>query len=143
MAVTTKKGQPITASRNPQRPVAPVLTDAADTSRDAERIISRPENQLSNPYGVVRVPAPTNPAYRSTGDPRERVNNGKPIGCANTQATEDEMLSVGYTLAEIRKARGDRERENISGHRPRQVGKPGSRNSDTSARENSRMRSGQ
>ena len=52
--------RPITASRNPQRPVAPVRADAADTSRDIERIISRPENQLSNPYGVVRVPAPAN-----------------------------------------------------------------------------------
>lgn len=41
-------------------PQAPVRSDAADTSRDAERIISRNQNQLSNPFGVVNVPAPAN-----------------------------------------------------------------------------------
>ncbi len=99
--------RPITASRNPQRPVAPVRSDA-ETSSNLERIISRPENQLSNPYGVVRVPAPANQTNQRTqvaGLPAKGIYgsghggyNVTNVGCGNTQTTKEALAATGDTL---------------------------------------------
>ena len=137
--------RPITASRNPQRPVAPVRSDA-ETSSNIERIISRPENQLSNPYGVVRVPAPANQTNQRTqvaGLPAKGIYgtghggyNVTNVGCGNTQTTKEALAATGDTLPggynSINNFRG-------SGSK-RQAGRPGNPSRNTSAKENARMR---
>jgi hypothetical protein len=143
VAITTKKGKPITASRTAMQPRAPVLANQAETSRDLQqRLRGQATQPFTNKGGAATLPVPTNPAYRSTGNPKELNYQIKSIGCGNTSLSAEQMDAVGYSPNATKS-----DNPIISGHpsrgNVRQVGKPGSRNSDTSARENSRMRSGQ
>lgn len=136
--------RPITASRNPQRPVAPVRTDSADTSRDIERIISRPENQLSNPYGVVRVPAPANQNYsQKAGLPAKGIRGSShggyeitDVGCANTRTTDDMLAAVG----EPRRPQGYNDVNYFRGGGKKQAGRPGNPSRNATPKENARVR---
>lgn len=104
--MVTQRGYPITSSRPNLEPQAPVRSNAADTSRDAERIVSRNANQLSNPYGVVQTPAPANQNFRkaqTAGLPSSRTYgsakggyNVTEVGCDNTSLSADEMSAIGY-----------------------------------------------
>lgn len=137
--------RPITASRNPQRPVAPVRSDA-ETSSNIERIISRPENQLSNPYGVVRVPAPANQTNQRTqvaGLPAKGIYgtghggyNVTNVGCGNTATTQESLDAVG----EPRRPQGYNDVNYFRGGGKKQAGRPGNPSRNTSAKENARMR---
>ena len=92
-----KHGKPITGAKPAMTPRPPVLSDAADTSRDAQKMVSRPPMPFENPYGTKNVPAPVNPAYRSTGSPKELVNNGSNRHSIHngTETTEDMLAAVG------------------------------------------------
>lgn len=80
-------------------PQAPVLTDAAATSRDAQRIIMRNQNKLSNPFGEVNVPAPVNrQASHPYGQPASSLLPAK-AGAQNKSGifSDDEMMRIaGY-----------------------------------------------
>lgn len=125
-----------TGSKGNMRPRPPVRTNAADTSRDAERIISRPPMPFENPFGPANVAAPK--GYSGSGRDYAGVNSpgarGKAggysaqnIGCANTSLTPDEMAAIGYGPNATKS-----ENPIISGHptrnNPRRAGMPGTRN---------------
>ena len=122
-----------------QVPRAPVLSNQAETSRTAQRIIPRPPMPFENPMGSLNVPAPTHRSYRSDGNPRELRDQKSNVGCANTSLTADEMAAVGYGPNDTKGTWSL-----ISGHatknNQRQAGKPGKSNQGTSARENARVR---
>jgi hypothetical protein len=117
------------------------LFNAADTSRDAQKLIKRPPSPLDNPYGAKNIPAPTQKDFRSTGSPSELRDRPKSIGCANTTLSAEEMAAVGYAPSATKGTWSLISGQPTRGNQ-RQAGKPGSRNSNTSARENSRMRQG-
>jgi|SRR5579872_3444861 len=122
-----------------QAPRAPVLSNQAETSKTAQRIIPRPPMPFENPMGSLNVSAPTHPAYRSTGNPKELNYKKSNVGCANTSLTAEEMRAVGY---EPNDTKGTWSL--ISGHatknNQRQAGRPGNTSRGTSARENARVR---
>ena len=130
-----------TASKSAMRPKAPVLTNQATTSEGAQRTVRRPPMPFADPQGSLNVPAPRSRDYRSDGSPSELRDRPKHVGCANTSLSAEEAAAVGYDPSDTKGTWSL-----ISGHatknNPRQAGKPGSRNSNTSARENSRMRQG-
>ncbi|MGO9590673.1 MAG: hypothetical protein ACLP3K_11600 [Candidatus Acidiferrales bacterium] len=89
------------------RPRSPVLSDAADTSRDAERQILQPPQPFANPYGTVNVPAPTNQNFQRAqraGLPATgrygTSKGGYVVSSASvhsgTRTSADEMAAVGY-----------------------------------------------
>jgi hypothetical protein len=130
---------PQTSSRPAMRPQAPVLSNQAETSRTAQRMIPRPPMPFENPQGSVNVPAPTHRGFRSTGNPKELNYQKTEVGCANTSLSASEMAAVGYGPNDTKGTWSL-----ISGHatknNQRQAGKPGKSNQGTSARENSRVR---
>ena len=108
-----KQGRPITGARPDMRPRAPVLSDAADTSRDAEKQIMQPPQPFANPYGTVNVPAPVNQnfqkAQRAGLPAKERYGTGHGgyvVSAASvhsgTRMSKDEMAAVGYGETETR-----------------------------------------
>lgn len=101
--IVTRTG-PLTGSRPNLMPQAPVRSNAADTSRDAERIITRNANQLSNPYGVVQTPAPVNqnfqrvqnaglPAKSMLGTAKDAFNVTE-VGCDSGRETSADMFDA-------------------------------------------------
>ncbi|MGA8872474.1 MAG: hypothetical protein WB460_15105 [Candidatus Acidiferrales bacterium] len=107
MASRPRTNVPITGAKPENRPAPNVLTNAADTSRDAEKLISRPPSPFANPYGVVNVPAPSNdnfrryqtaglPAKERYGTPRGGYNVTDASVHSSTRTTKDEMAAVGY-----------------------------------------------
>jgi len=122
-----------------QVPRPPVLSNQAETSRTAQRMIPRPPMPFENPMGSVNVPAPTHRGYRSTGHPKELIDKKTNVGCANTSLTADEMAAIGYGPNDTKGTWSL-----ISGHatknNPRQAGRPGNASRNTSARENARVR---
>jgi hypothetical protein len=125
------------------RPAAPILTDQARTSSDAQRKIARPPMPFADAQQGSLQRVPTQKDFRSTGNPKElnyeistkhSIHNG-------TKMSADMMAAVGYgpsdTMSTESIISGNPTRNN-----QRRAGKPGSRNSNTSARENSRMRQG-
>jgi hypothetical protein len=102
-----KGGRPITGARPDMRPRPPVLSDAADTSRDAEKQIMQPADPFANPYGPLNVPAPANQNFQKSqtaGLPsKERygtAHGGYVVSSASvhsgTRMSKDEMAAVGY-----------------------------------------------
>jgi hypothetical protein len=79
------------------RPKAPVLSDSAHTSSDAQKLVRRPPAPFDNPNSALNVPAPTNPQFRSNGNPRELVDKPRRVGVANTSLSADEMAAIGYS----------------------------------------------
>jgi hypothetical protein len=56
------KGQPITGSKSPMGPKAPVLNDAKETSLDLEkRIAGRAQQPFANRGGAATSPSPAGP----------------------------------------------------------------------------------
>jgi hypothetical protein len=107
------QGQPITGSRTDMRPRPPVLSDAADTSRDAQKQILQPPQPFANRRGAEQTPAPANASFGRTqvaGLPAKNLRGGSShggslvthIGCANTETTDDMLAAVG----EPRKPKG-------------------------------------
>jgi hypothetical protein len=108
-----KQGRPVTGA-TPAMQSRPPVRSSVNTSTDTERTIMRPENQFSNPYGVVKTPAPTS-NYVNTRRSKSNVyyDGGSPVdpnqkaggyavthvGCANTQDTN-------YAATNDRKPRG-------------------------------------
>jgi hypothetical protein len=135
-----------TASRTAMIPRPPVLSDAADTSKDAQRMISRPPMPFENPHGAVNVPAPVNRnASHPYGLPAKTllpktaganlVSNHASIH--NGTATTDDMLAA---VGEPRKPSGYNDVNYFRGAGKRQSGRPGNSNTNTSKRENARVR---
>jgi hypothetical protein len=134
------KGGGITGSSTRMQPRPPVLTDAAHTSRDAERIIPRPPMPFENPQGSLNVPAPTHRQFRSTGNPKELIDRSSSASIhGGTSLSADEMAAVGYGPNDTKGTWSI-----ISGqatkNNQRQAGRPGNVNSNTSKRDNARMR---
>jgi len=88
------------------RPRPPVLSDAADTSRDAQKQIMQPAQPFANPYGTVNVPAPVNQNFgraQVAGLPAKNLNPKKAGGqitqdysvCRGTDTTDDMLAAVG------------------------------------------------
>jgi hypothetical protein len=138
--------RPITASRPAMRPEAPVLSNQAETSRTAQRMIPRPPMPFENPHGAANVPAPTNRnASHPYGLPAKTLlpktagaRIEQSLNCGNTETTADMLAAVG-------------EPRMPSGYNPiisgfptsgakRQSGRPGNANTNTSRRENARVR---
>jgi hypothetical protein len=140
--------RPITASRPAMRPEAPVLSNQAETSRTAQRMIPRPPMPFENPHGAANVSAPVNRnASHPYGLPaktllpktaganlvsnRASIHNG-------TETTQDMLDAVG----EPRKPSGYNSIMSgfpTSGAK-RQAGRPGNASTNTSKRENARVR---
>jgi hypothetical protein len=86
---------PKTGAAPEMRPTPNVLSDAADTSRDAQRLVSQPPAPFQNPFGSVNVPAPTN-ARGSWREDSLDGSRGRRVGCANTSLSDEEMAAIGY-----------------------------------------------
>ena len=95
MAITTKKGQPITGSRTAMQSRSPVLANQAQTSRDAQKIVNRPPMPFDNPRGTVKAPAPSNRSGSWRVD-NLQGSSGKRAGVGNTYLSAQEMNAVGY-----------------------------------------------
>jgi hypothetical protein len=101
MAITTKRGQPITGSRAAMKSRKPVLSDAAHPSRDAQRIVPRPPMPFENPQGSVNVPALANRAERFSGN---NATEGRTRWLRSSSAsirsgsslTADQADAIGY-----------------------------------------------
>ncbi len=139
--------RPITASRPEHRPRPPVLFDAADTSRDAQKLIVRPPQPLDNPYGAKNVPAPANRNYsQKAGLPARNLHGGAAhggseitqVGCGNTSLSKDEMAAVGYGPNETKGSWSIISGQPTGGKK--QSGRPGSSSRGTSGAENRRVR---
>jgi len=100
VAITTKRGQPITGTNTAMRPRPPVLSDAAHTSSDSQKEIRRPPMPFADPQGALNVPAPANRTERFSGnnatEGRTRFLRSSKVGCANTSLSADEMAAIGY-----------------------------------------------
>jgi len=126
-------------------PRAPVLTDQ-NTSAGAQRIIKRPSAPFENPDGAKNVPTGNvrgdrlGIPYTVPSLPNARSQNiGKPIGCANTSLSREEMAAIGYAPSDT-KSSGPIISGNPTRNNERQAGRPGNVNKGTSQKENSRMR---
>src|SRR5258708_10542108 len=62
---------PQSASRPAMRPAAPILTDQARTSNDAQRKIMRPPMPFADAQQGSLQKVPTQKDFRSTGNPKE------------------------------------------------------------------------
>jgi hypothetical protein len=129
---------PKTLSTKAMTPREPVRATGANALPDAQRQIMQPPQPFANPHGTVNVPAPPNQNFKSVqthSRPAKNLHGGSSqaaynithVGCANTGKTNFE--AVGYTQADIQKARGTRERDSIRGVRnnERKNGMPGTR----------------
>lgn len=66
-----KRGMPITGANTQMRPKPPVLTDAADTSRDAEKQVMQSPRPFANKTSVAQSPPGTKASGGiSTMEPR-------------------------------------------------------------------------
>lgn len=63
-----KKGNPITGARPQMRPSRNVLSDAADTSRDAQELVRATPSPFQNRQGPVNLPVASHPDFRVSGD---------------------------------------------------------------------------
>jgi len=112
----TKQRNPITGARPEERPRPPVLTDAADTSRDAQRIVDRPSMPMENPYGPKNVPAPPNrnfardqlaglPSNRGTRPSAQGGQAATAYSVHNdTSLDAEQMAAIGESKATMPKA---------------------------------------
>ena len=109
---------------------------------------------FENPQGTVNTPAPVHPYFNSNKkDGNVYYDKGSPInpnqkaggyavkevGCGNTSLSAEEMAAIGYGPKDTTSS------ESIISGRPtrnteRQAGKPGTKNTNTSGRENARVR---
>lgn len=108
--MSTAKGNTASGFRS-QRPV---LTNAADTSRDAERIISQGPAIFANEYGIANVPAPPNRNFsrdQIAGLPSRRGTSPSAQGGQatrdysvhkGTSLSADEMAAIGYSASDTR-----------------------------------------
>lgn len=102
MALTTKKGIPITGGRTAMQPRPPVLTNQATTSADAQRQVNQPPAPFANPYGPRNVPAPPNrAASHPYGKPAKNLlpkqagaRMERSIGVGATGNTTPDMLAA-------------------------------------------------
>ncbi|HEV2522593.1 MAG TPA: hypothetical protein VGT24_09445 [Candidatus Acidoferrales bacterium] len=97
---------------------------------------------FENPQGTVGLPAPVHPQFRSDGNPRElRTKHGSSSSASlhsGTSLTREEAAAIGYDLKATRSSNPI-----ISGYpggMRRQAGRPGNVNTNTSKRDNARMR---
>jgi hypothetical protein len=138
---------PKTASRSAMRPKAPVRATGSNAFPDAQRQVTQPPAPFANPQGAKNVP--TGRHDGSTYGVRYNVEapvNAKPqsygtlVGCGNT--SDIDYAAIGTSRAEIMAARGSREQDSVRGVRgnQRQTGMPGTKNANTTARANARMR---
>jgi hypothetical protein len=94
---------PKSGARPDMRPRPPVLSDAADTSRDAQKLVRRPPSPFDNPYSAVNVPAPPNAGfsraqrpYGSTAGIRPRAGLAtQPHSVPRAGTTPDMLAAVG------------------------------------------------
>jgi hypothetical protein len=140
------KGGGITGSSTRMQSRPPVLSNQAETSRTAQRMIPRPPMPFENPHGAVNVPAPVNRnASHPYGLPAKTllpktaganlVSNHASIH--NGTATTDDMLAA---VGEPRRPSGYNDVNYFRGAGKRQSGRPGNSNTNTSKRENARVR---
>jgi hypothetical protein len=142
------------ASRPAMRPAPPVLSDAAHTSRDAQKIVRRPAMPFADPQGSLNTPAPTS-NYVNTRKSKDNVyyDGGSPVnplqkaggysvkevGCGNTSLSKEEMAAIGYGAKDTTSSDPI-----ISGHptrnAQRQSGTPGTRSKNASRREQAAVR---
>jgi hypothetical protein len=139
--------RPITASRPAMRPQPGVLANQAETSRDLERRLTKSPQPFTNEDGAATLPtgrldmSTLGIPYNVMADVNAKPQSyGKHVGCGNTSEINSD--AVGYSRAELMAARGYREQHGVAG-RPgsaRQAGMPGTKNANTTARANARMR---
>jgi hypothetical protein len=66
--VITKKNRPISGGAGQFRRTPNVLSDSAATSRDAQKLVRESPQPFQSRNGVLGVPAPTHPAFRTASD---------------------------------------------------------------------------
>lgn len=94
MAITRKKGQPITGSRTAMQSRKPVLANQAQTSRDAQKIVRRPPAPFDNPTGGLKTPT-GRLNYKSLGIGYEVQSSGpKPQRYGSPVMSDKEMLAA-------------------------------------------------
>jgi len=132
-----------TGARPEMTPRPSIRADQAQTSRDAEaRLLAAPQPFT---YDGAAATAPTGRHDGSTEGVRYNVAagvNAKPQTYGSPVMSEKEMMeAVGYSSGATKSSNpiitGQPTKNN-----QRQAGKPGSRNANTSGRENNRMRQG-
>ena len=120
-----------------------VLANQADTSRDLQRrLTGKAPQPFTNEGGAATLQPPTHPAYRSTGNPKE-LNyeiSTKHSVCKPYSLSAEEKAAIGEDDSTFPGGYNGPLNNGFRGSGARQAGKPGSRNSNTSSRENSRMR---
>jgi hypothetical protein len=131
-----------TASRPAMRPQAPVLSNQAETSRTAQRMIPRPPMPFENPMGPVNLPAPAHSQFRSDGNAKESQKRYGGASSASihsgTSLSRDEMAAIGYGPKDTQSSNPI-----ISGYpggMKRQSGMPRTNSKRASGRDNARVR---
>jgi hypothetical protein len=97
--VIKKKGMPITGTNTAMRSKPPVLSDAADTSRDSQKQIVQPPQPFANPKGAEQTKTGTGsrgavPGGESIANPKGVYagKKGSSVGQSNPQGG-----AVGYS----------------------------------------------
>lgn len=96
----SKKGKPISGGAGQFRPTPNVLANAADTSRDAQRLVRASASPFQNRQGQLNVPVPSvshNKAYGSTGGGTKPRPWGaaQPNSTPRAGTTADMLAAVG------------------------------------------------
>jgi hypothetical protein len=138
--ITSKKGNPITASSTRMQPRSPVMTDANTPSSDAQRQINQPPAPFANPNNAKNLPTGRLP-MNTLGIPYTKPTDGprkESYGSA-VMSDADMMAATGYTPNATKSSDPLR-----SGHptrnNQRQAGRPGNKSTGTSAKDNARVR---
>ncbi|SRR6266478_4128245 len=146
-----KTGVPPGAPIRSMAPRPSIPANQAETSRDLERRIVAAPQPFTYEGGAATTPTgrldmstlgiPYNVMAPVDAKPQ---SYGAYVGCGNTQMTADEARSTGHDRAQVIGWRGYREQQSVRGvgSNPRQAKMPGTKNSGTSSRDNSRMRQG-
>ena len=142
--VNAKTGVSRSSPSRTMQPRPGVLANQADTSRDLmKRLTGKAPQPFTNEGGAATMKVPTHPLFRSTGAAKElnyEISNRHSIH-NGTKMSAEMMAAVGYGPNDTMSSESIISGNPTRGNR-RQAGKPGSRNSNTSARDNSRMRQG-
>jgi hypothetical protein len=132
-----------TASRPAMIPRPPVLANQAETSRDIAQRVLRAPQPFTNTGGAATLPAPAHSQFRSDGNAKESQKRYGGSASASihssTSLTADEQRSVGGGMPSERGQHSVISGFPTSGAK-RQAGRPGNKNTGTSARENARVR---
>lgn len=89
--ISKGKNAPISGGKGQFRPTPNVLSDAAATSSDAQKLVRASESPFQNRQGAAQIPAPAHPYYKTGSNfAKQGLRYGgvpKRVGAANTGET--------------------------------------------------------